>query len=95
MHRCRESVDFSLQCAWLLDAYSSDATLPNEKKSHSTKLKNLILSGDLRPKKDLAMIERLESSKNEICFTANSFSQAATSMHQERLLALASLNVIH
>ncbi|KAK4037181.1 hypothetical protein OUZ56_029221 [Daphnia magna] len=49
VHRCRESVDFSLQCAWLLDAYSSDASLPTQKKSHGTKLKNLILSEELRP----------------------------------------------
>jgi len=50
VHRCRESVEFSLQCAWLLDAYSSDASLPSQKKSHGTKLKNLILSDELRPK---------------------------------------------
>lgn len=49
VHRCRESVDFSLQCSWLLDAYSSDASLPTQKKSHGTKLKNLILSEELRP----------------------------------------------
>ena len=42
-------MDFSLQCSWLLDAYSSDASLPTQKKSHGTKLKNLILSEELRP----------------------------------------------
>ena len=31
--RCRESVDFSLQCAWLLEAYSSDANIPTKKKT--------------------------------------------------------------
>ncbi|PSN39507.1 Phosphatidylinositol 4-kinase beta [Blattella germanica] len=50
VHRCRKSADFSLKCAWLLDAYSSDAHLPSKKKSHGTKLKNLILSDELRPK---------------------------------------------
>uniref|UniRef100_A0A146KRY8 Phosphatidylinositol 4-kinase beta n=3 Tax=Lygus hesperus TaxID=30085 RepID=A0A146KRY8_LYGHE len=50
VHRCRESVDFSLKCSWLLDAYSSDAALSSKKKSHGTKLKNLILSGELRPR---------------------------------------------
>ncbi|XP_014205951.1 phosphatidylinositol 4-kinase beta [Copidosoma floridanum] len=50
VYRCRHSVDFSLKCAWLLDAYSSDTHLPSKKKSHGTKLKNLILSGELRPK---------------------------------------------
>lgn len=46
--RCRQSADFSLKCAWLLDAYSSDAHLPSKKKSHGTKFKNLILSDELR-----------------------------------------------
>ncbi|XP_063984723.1 phosphatidylinositol 4-kinase beta isoform X1 [Diachasmimorpha longicaudata] len=48
VHRCRQAADFSLKCAWLLDAYSSDAHLPSKKKSHGTKLKNLILSDELR-----------------------------------------------
>lgn len=48
--RCRESVDFSLKCAWLLDAYSSDAAVPSKKKPHGIKLKNLILSDELRPR---------------------------------------------
>lgn len=45
--RCRESVDFSLKCSWLLDAYSSDAALSSKKKSHGTELRNRILSGKL------------------------------------------------
>ncbi|KAK0181992.1 hypothetical protein PV327_000167 [Microctonus hyperodae] len=48
VYRCRHAADFSLKCAWLLDAYSSDAHLPSKKKSHGTKLKNLILSDELR-----------------------------------------------
>lgn len=48
--RCRKSVDFSLKCAWLLDAYSSDASLPLKRKPHGVKLRNLILSDELRPK---------------------------------------------
>ncbi|KAG8248820.1 Phosphatidylinositol 4-kinase beta [Homalodisca vitripennis] len=50
VHRCRQSPDFSLKCSWLLDAYSSDAALPSKKKSHGTKLRNLILSDELRPR---------------------------------------------
>lgn len=53
IHRCRKSIDFSLKCAWLLDAYSSDATLPSKKKPHGVKLHNLILSDELRPKHQL------------------------------------------
>lgn len=48
--RCRKSVDFSLKCAWLLDAYSSDASLPSKRKPLGIKLRNLILSDELRPK---------------------------------------------
>lgn len=48
--RCRNSVDFSLQCAWLLEAYSVDANMPTKKKTHGTRLRNLILSGELVPK---------------------------------------------
>ncbi|GAB6028268.1 Phosphatidylinositol 4-kinase beta [Chamberlinius hualienensis] len=55
--RCRRSVDFSLQCAWLLDAYSSDASLPSRKKTQGTKLKNLILQEGLRPARSRAFIQ--------------------------------------
>ena len=64
VHRCRRSVDFSLRCAWLLDAYLSglqagdfnssnaggNSSGKNKKASHGIKLRNLILSGDLVPK---------------------------------------------
>lgn len=55
VHRCRQSIDFSLKCAWLLDAYGSDATPPTKKKPYSVKLKNLILSEELRPKNKMAV----------------------------------------
>ena len=47
VHRCRQSVDFSLQCAWLLEAYSpaSPEGLTKKNRSHGIKLKNLIMSG--------------------------------------------------
>lgn len=47
VHLCRHDITFSLQCAWLLDAYSADSS-HHRKKSHGTKLKNLILSDELR-----------------------------------------------
>ncbi|XP_026481946.1 phosphatidylinositol 4-kinase beta-like [Ctenocephalides felis] len=50
VHRCRQSVDFSLKCAWLLEAYSSDAELSTKKKSHGTKLRNHILNDEFRPR---------------------------------------------
>ena len=54
VHRCRNSVDFSLQCAWLLEAFSpsSGEGVSKRHRSHGAKLKNLILSGELVPKKD-------------------------------------------
>lgn len=57
--RCRKSVDFSLKCAWLLDAYSSDASVPSKKKPHGIKLKNLILSDELRPRDQKMMTTSL------------------------------------
>lgn len=62
VNRCRQSADFSLKCSWLLDAYSSDAALPSKKKSHGTKLKNLILSEELRPKEN----ENLRRTANKL-----------------------------
>lgn len=46
--RCRQSADFSLKCAWLLEAYCSDAPVPSKKKSHGTKLKSAILADQYR-----------------------------------------------
>jgi len=43
VHRCRECVDLSLKCAWLLEAYS----FSHKKKSQGSRLRTLILSGDL------------------------------------------------
>ncbi|KAK7015186.1 Phosphatidylinositol 4-kinase beta [Halocaridina rubra] len=51
VHLCRHDTNFALQCAWLLEAYSTD-TAHQRKKSHGTKLKNLILSDELRPKQE-------------------------------------------
>lgn len=56
IHRCRSSVDFSLRCAWLLDAYLStlnpeySSSKKQGRASHGIKLRNLILSGELVPK---------------------------------------------
>ena len=48
--RCRASGHFSLQCAWLLQAYSVDANLRGKRKAHGTRLRTLILSGELAPR---------------------------------------------
>ena len=77
--RCRKSVDFSLKCAWLLDAYSSDASLPSKKKPLGVKLRNLILSDELRPKD-----HRMTSSFNGniTCDKLPSASQTSKKTHQ-------------
>ncbi|NXH84856.1 PI4KB kinase, partial [Edolisoma coerulescens] len=49
VHRCRQSVDFSLQCALLLGAYSSDMHISAQRHSRGTKLRRLILSDELKP----------------------------------------------
>ena len=46
-YRCRNSVEFSLQLAWLLQAFCSENT-PSRKKSQGAKLRKLILSEELR-----------------------------------------------
>ncbi|XP_065171006.1 phosphatidylinositol 4-kinase beta isoform X2 [Atheta coriaria] len=51
VHRCRKSVDFSLKCAWLLDAYSSEATVPSKKKPLGIKLRDKILADEFRQSK--------------------------------------------
>ncbi|XP_063613901.1 phosphatidylinositol 4-kinase beta-like isoform X1 [Penaeus indicus] len=51
VHLCRHDTTFALQCAWLLEAFSTD-TAHQRKKSHGTKFKNLILSDELRPKQE-------------------------------------------
>ncbi|KAG9470988.1 phosphatidylinositol 4-kinase beta isoform X1 [Eleutherodactylus coqui] len=49
VHRCRQSINFSLQCAWLLGAYSSDMHISTQRYSRGTKLRKLILSDELKP----------------------------------------------
>ncbi|KAK8739035.1 hypothetical protein OTU49_003802 [Cherax quadricarinatus] len=60
VHLCRHDITFALQCAWLLEAFSAD-TSHQRKKSHGTKLKNLILSDELRPKQDNMVSLTLDS----------------------------------
>uniref|UniRef100_A0A914WPB7 Phosphatidylinositol 4-kinase beta n=1 Tax=Plectus sambesii TaxID=2011161 RepID=A0A914WPB7_9BILA len=47
--RCRESVEFSLQCSWLLEAYGVEIYRMAKKKPQGCKLRNMILSEELRP----------------------------------------------
>ncbi|XP_046396588.1 phosphatidylinositol 4-kinase beta isoform X2 [Ischnura elegans] len=55
LHRCRKSVDFAFRCAWLLDAYKSDTSLPTKKIPYGTRLRNSILADELwaKPSKKL------------------------------------------
>lgn len=71
VHLCRHDITFALQCAWLLEAFSTD-TSHQRKKSHGTKLKNLILSDELRPKQDtmvsMAMESKLQDGQHRTTF---------------------------
>ncbi|XP_061764502.1 phosphatidylinositol 4-kinase beta-like isoform X2 [Nerophis ophidion] len=49
VHRCSGSIVFSLLCAWLLGAYSSDMHISTQRHSRGAKLRKLILSDELRP----------------------------------------------
>lgn len=81
--RCRNSVDFSLQCAWLLEAYSVDASMPTKKKTHGTRLRNLILSGELVPKELMRASDDWKTSfKGHKFPTIPPCVRAVTSQHQ-------------
>uniref|UniRef100_A0A8B9HKF2 Phosphatidylinositol 4-kinase beta n=1 Tax=Astyanax mexicanus TaxID=7994 RepID=A0A8B9HKF2_ASTMX len=60
VHRCRQSINFSLQCAWLLGAYSSDMHISTQRHSRGTKLRKLILSDELKPASQRARREVLQ-----------------------------------
>ncbi|XP_058861906.1 phosphatidylinositol 4-kinase beta isoform X3 [Acipenser ruthenus] len=49
VYRCRQSINFSLQCAWLLGAFSSDMHISTQRHSRGTKLRKVILSDELKP----------------------------------------------
>lgn len=49
VHRCGSSIVFSILCAWLLGAYSSDMHISAQRHSRGAKLRRLILSDQLRP----------------------------------------------
>ncbi|KRX13589.1 Phosphatidylinositol 4-kinase beta [Trichinella nelsoni] len=48
---CRKSVEFSLHVSWLLEAYGVDSYRGCKRKSHGLKLKNLILSEQIKTKR--------------------------------------------
>ena len=68
-------MDFSLNCAWLLDAYTWDANLPSgycKKRSHGTKLRNLILSGELVPRDSIAREVKFRDMLNSTASSSSS-----------------------
>ncbi|XP_064488634.1 phosphatidylinositol 4-kinase beta-like [Ornithodoros turicata] len=56
VQRCRKDANFSLQLCWLLSAFCSDPNAPSRKRSQGIKLKNLILSEELRPRVPLQLV---------------------------------------
>lgn len=46
--RCRNSVELSIRCVWLLSAYAADVPKPNWKNSQGVKLKQMIVNEELR-----------------------------------------------
>lgn len=48
IHRCKASIDFSLQTVWLLEAYTNSSGVPSRKLTRGSKLKKAILSEELR-----------------------------------------------
>lgn len=82
IHRCRQSVDFSLQCAWLLEAYGSDANVPSRKKSHGSKLRNLIVTGELVPK-EVTREAKLMDMINKHSASPTSYGQHSRMIHHK------------
>lgn len=66
VHRCRQSIGFSLQCAWLLGAYSSDMHISTQRHSRGTKLRRLILSDELKPTSQRARLHHQQQQQNHI-----------------------------
>ncbi|XP_068425746.1 phosphatidylinositol 4-kinase beta [Clinocottus analis] len=67
VHRCRQSISFSLRCAWLLGAYSSDMHISTQRHSRGTKLRKLILSDELKPAGSRARRDPLTFSLTPFC----------------------------
>ncbi|XP_062847332.1 phosphatidylinositol 4-kinase beta isoform X2 [Trichomycterus rosablanca] len=66
VHRCRQSIGFSLQCAWLLGAYSSDMHISTQRHSRGTKLRRLILSDELKPTGQRARLHQLQQQNHNL-----------------------------
>ncbi|XP_046703235.1 phosphatidylinositol 4-kinase beta isoform X2 [Silurus meridionalis] len=66
VHRCRQSIGFSLQCAWLLGAYSSDMHISTQRHSRGTKLRRLILSDELKPTGHRARLQQQQLQQNHV-----------------------------
>ncbi|XP_029813895.1 phosphatidylinositol 4-kinase beta, partial [Manacus vitellinus] len=77
VHRCRQSVDFSLQCALLLGALSSDMHISTQRHSRGTKLRRLILSDELKPSSALGQQRRRELPPSSSSSSSCSSSAAA------------------
>ncbi|KAM6935993.1 phosphatidylinositol 4-kinase beta isoform 1-T1 [Lycodopsis pacificus] len=72
VHRCRQSISFSLRCAWLLGAYSSDMHISTQRHSRGTKLRKLILSDELKPSGSRARRDPLTLTLTPFCPLASS-----------------------
>ncbi|XP_059167912.1 phosphatidylinositol 4-kinase beta-like [Physella acuta] len=81
IHRCRNSIEFSVNAAWLLNAYSADTLKPNWKNSQGIKLRDMILKEEFRP--------QLQSPTGNIKFPV-----ANSCVHRQHSLAVGALHSI-
>jgi len=49
VHRCRHSIEFSINTVWIISAFAVDTVKPNWKNSQGIKLRDMILNEELRP----------------------------------------------
>lgn len=68
--RCRESVDFSLTCAWLLSGYSATFSKASRRLTRAQKLRNLILNGDVHALGHVRTSETAQYSVGSSCKTS-------------------------
>jgi len=63
VHRCRKSVDFSLKCAWLLEAYNFNMEMLSAN-SVTNKKTHLYLMKELYPKKERKQLRNVECERD-------------------------------
>lgn len=90
--RCKDSIDFSMNCAWLLGSYSYSMNKLSKRMSRAQKLRNLILSGELNnldsvdksKRKDKAHYARNNAPSPSLCRTGSAVDESYSHRHKRK-----------